>query len=347
MRPAVLILSITTATFAATTVYFARELAAARTQTPVAASLTTGATTLPPPMAAAPPAPVPVQSPAGPQSAGNVVAGNVALPTRLSEADIKRMQADHSRQVVARLEEPQGREEMRAEHRIMFRNMYPGLDKFLGLSPEQLGQFMNLMADQQIGMQEKHARCMLDPDCSMQNLAYSGEDHAREIHDFLGADRAQKFESYKNTMGEREAVTQLRTRLADSSRLTEDTSERLIAALAEERAAMHREAAASGSGSFSFGVGAGTLFAPMEGSFESRYAAAQQNSQRLRDRAAQHLNAEQMRTFNEMQDELLVSLRGQLRQKGGTFSAVSVAMPVGVMGGDAVFVTERAEKADD
>jgi len=263
-----------------------------------------------------------------------------------SDADIKRMQADHSRQLLARLDDPEGREEVRAEHRIMFRNMYPRVDKFLGLSAEQYEQMLNLMADQQIGMQEKFARCMVDPACDLDTAVRYGEAQPREVSNFLGTERAAKFESYKNTLGERESVGQLRARLSDNSRMSEDTAERLISALAEERSAMHREAAASGNGMYSFGMGAGTLFAPAEGSFESRYEAAQQNSQRLRERAAQFLNGEQLRAFNEMQDELLVSMRAQLRQKGNTFSAVSFAMPFGAATSEMVIVGETPGEPD-
>jgi hypothetical protein len=348
MRATVLVLSIATLTFAGTTAYFARELAALRSQRAVPVAAAQGNTAAPASASLAAPGKSIAAAAATPSPdtlTFDTVMTNVGVATPLTEVDIRRMQAEHNRQFLARLGEPQGREEMRAEHRIMFRNMYPGVDKFLGLSAEQLSQFMDLMADQQIGAQEKHARCMLDPDCSPQN-AYAGENHALEISAFLGPDRSQKFETYKNTMGEREAISQLRNRLSDNSRLSDDTAERLVTALAEERAAMHRESAASGSGMHSFGMGAGTLFAPAEGSFESRYEAARQNSQRLRDRAAQHLNAEQMRTFNEMQDELLVGLRGLLRQKPGSFSAMSIAMPSGAVATEALIVGETAEQRD-
>jgi isocitrate lyase len=117
-------------------------------------------------------------------------------------------------------------------------------------------------------------------------------------------------------MGERETIAQLRNRLPDAHRLGDDRAESLIQALAEERNAMHREAVQQGVGSSGFGFGAGMIFTTGEdASFEDRYATAKQNSQRMRDRAAQYLNAEQMRAFNEMQDETLLSLRSALRQK--------------------------------
>ena len=68
-----------------------------------------------------------------------------------------------------------------------------------------------------------------------------------------------------------------------------------------------------------FNIGAGMLFAPSQGgSLEERLDVARQNSQRLRDRASQYLNAEQRRAFDEMQDETLLGLRRLLRGKDGT-----------------------------
>ena len=345
MRPVVLILSIATLTFAGTTVYFAREAAAlsARSAEPRAAALTTPVVTVPADPADARESLMVTPPPSG------VVAGatsaNVAMPMRPTDADIRRMQADYSRQVLARLDEPQGRDEMRAEHRLMFRNMYPSLDRFLGLSADEHVALLNLMADQQIGLQEKHARCIMDSSCSLQSLSYSGESHGREVGDFLGEDRARKFDAYRNTLSEREAVSQLRNRLPENSRLSPDAAEHLIIALAEERAALHREAVVSGNGIHSYGLGAGMLFAPAEGSVESRHEGARQNSQRLRDRAAQHLDSEQMRVFNEVQDELLVNLRGLLRHKG-TFSAVTIPMPASAAPAAAVIAEGSARRAN-
>ena len=242
------------------------------------------------------------------------------------------MQAEYSRQFLAQMADPEQREEMLAERKMMMRHSYPRIAQVLGLTPEEHARYIELSALQQIEMQEMSSRCTLDPDCRMQDLRPpGGTDRGQEIDNLLGAERKQKLGTYMNTMGEREAVSQLRNRLPENQRLSEDRSEMLINALAEERNAIHSEAAQQGLGSSSFGFGAGMVFTTGEGgSFEERYAIAQQNSQRLRERAAQHLNAEQLRAFNEMQDETLISLRGALRQKGMdkngiTYNAVSIS----------------------
>jgi hypothetical protein len=338
MRPLVIILAITSATFAGTTVYLARELAIAREPQSPPAILTTRPGAASPPMRAVLPQQAwdAVAKPVGAEPGPKAAERNMFSVASMSEADMKRMQLDSYRNLLERLDDPQGREEMRAQHGVMYRQIYPRLDKYLGLSSDEYSRLMNVMADQQIGMQEKSARCGLDPQCDMANLTHSGDAEAREISEILGADRATRFETYKNTMSEREGVTQLRTRLTDNSRLADAAAEGLINALAEERGAIHREAAARGDGMYGFGMGSGMLFAPSEGNFETRYEAARQNSQRLRDRAAQHLNSEQMRTFNEMQDELLLGLRGQLRNKDTIHGATAVTITNGYAVGDRI-----------
>lgn len=245
----------------------------------------------------------------------------------MSEADIKKAQAEYSRRFLSQIADPQQREEMLAERKMHMRNSFPRLDQVVGLTPEQYARFIDLQARQQIDMQEASARCMVDPDCRMGDMRWSPNDfHGDEIASLLGPDGMQKFETYRNTMGEREAVTQLKGRLPDSQRLGEDRAEQLITALAQEREAINQEAYRNGTGMTGFGIGAGMVFAPADDRpFEERYEAARRYSQRLRDRAAQYLNAEQQRIFNEMQEDTLLSLRGALRNKDGAgYTSVTV-----------------------
>jgi hypothetical protein len=346
MRIVVILLALATAAFAGSTVYYARQLSVERARfasaavdpAPVAGRVPAEGVV---PARAPDPAESNTSDPANrnarqaalePATGSGFVSG-VINGQPLSEEDIKKLQAEHARQFLAQLDNPEQREELVAERKMIMRHSYPRLAQTLGLTPQEYARYIELSALQQIEMQETSSRCTVDPDCRMQDMpVHAGADRNQEIDDLLGPERKQKLGTYMNTMGEREAVTQLGNRLPESQRLGEARAEALISALAEERNAIHQEASRQGMGSSSFGFGAGMVFTTGEGgSFEERYAIAQQNSQRLRDRAAQHLNAEQLRAFNEMQDETLISLRGTLRQKGITemsdtaYSAVSIA----------------------
>jgi hypothetical protein len=337
MRKLVIALVFTSVAFASSTAYFAHQLSVERQRQSTAsahppANPAPVATRQPLPASAAHEAVQAVgKSAQNPPPQANAFSGTTINGQPISEADIKKMQAEYSRAFLARLADPDLHEEMLAEYKMMMRNSYPLVDRVLGLSPEEYARFIQLSAQQQLDAQEMHARCMTDPACDMHSLYRNAPDaRQREIDDLLGAERAQKFASYKNTMGEREAIAQLRNRLPDSQRLTDDKAEALIAALAEERDVIHREAAQSGTGMNGFNLGAGMVFSSADaGTFEERYQSAQRNSQRLRDRASQYLSAEQMRAFNEMQDETLISLRGALRNKEGmSFNAEAVAVAV-------------------
>jgi hypothetical protein len=329
------VLALTTAAFAGTTIYLAHQLALERERH--AATVPTAAGSRPTP-ADAPVAPAtiasstPAAKPAATKGTTAYITGtgSMADAQPMSEDDMKKMQADYSRSFLAQLADPERREEVLAEHKMMMRNTYPRVAQVLGLSVEEYSRFLELSAQQLIDMQEASAKCILEPDCQMANAFPNGNDSRKqELDQLLGPDRSRKLDVYKNTMGEREAVAQLRGRLPDTLRISDDKAEGLITALAEERELIHREAAQRGDGMSSFNMGAGMVFAPSDGAtFEDRYESARQSSQRLHDRAAQFLSAEQLRAFDEMQDETLLGLRRMLRNKDGlSMTTVGVIGP--------------------
>jgi hypothetical protein len=325
MRIVILALVLTSATLAGTTVYYARQLSLERARNTSLPAVPSMATAPVPARVHAAPAPD-ARGAATPVTAAPADASAAALPQPMSEAQIKAMQASHARHFLAQIEDPQARVDLIAERKLSMRHSYPMLDRVLGLSPDEYARLLELFALQQMEMQEQHSRCIVEPTCELQALRLDDRDHQQQLSELLGADRLQRFETYKNSLGEREAVTQMRSRLPDSQRLSDESAEGLIAALAEERAALSRELAQRGEGTNTFSIGAGMLVTSTEGSLDTQLAAAEHYSQRLRDRAAQYLNPEQLRLFNEMQDEQLLSLRSLLRNKNGTFSAVAVPM---------------------
>jgi hypothetical protein len=331
MRAWLIILAISTAAFAGTTAYLAYELAVERERAslpaaaPYQSSLVSAASS--PGTAQTKPSDAPAAA-TTPAVTTNPDSGVVTRSNSMTEADIKKAQAEYSRRFLAQMADPQQREDTVLERKVQMRHSFPRVEQVLGLTPEQYARFLELQARQQLDMQEAHSRCMVDPACQLRDMRWSPDDfHGDEIASLLGPERMQKFETYKNTMGEREAVSQLKSRLPDSQRLGDDRAEQLITALAQEREALNQEAYRSGSGMTGFGIGAGMVFAPAnDRPFEERYEAARQYSQRLRDRAAQYLNAEQQRVFNEMQEDTLLSLRSALRNKdSGGYTAVTVS----------------------
>ena len=252
------------------------------------------------------PAPAPHQSLAPPLT-----------PLEREDTDEQTIKVEASRRTLKMLADPAQRESLLLEQKMMMRNMYPHLAQAIGANSEEAERLLALLADQQIDSQEGFARCTIDPDCNAEDGSFSQSDgNAQEIAALLGADRLQRFEVYKNTLMERESVAQLRSRLPDTSRLPDEQVEALIAVLADERQKIHQEAAQRGAGMNGYGTGVGVIFSASDAATsEAQLESARANSRRMRARAAEVLDSEQLRVFDEMQEELMVSMRNQLRRK--------------------------------
>jgi len=308
MRILVIALALISVTLAGTTVYFARELRLEQERTPAIPIVAQAVPTMPGQFSRPRATPLP----AGPRASTPQ-----SVNKEIQESPPGKLQADHSRRVLRMLENPEEREGMLVETKMMMRNSYPRIAQTIGLSSEESERLFTLLALQQMDAQERYARCTLQPGCNLADgTGFQNDPRAQEITELLGADRQQQFESYKNTLMERESVAHLRTRLSDASRLPDASAEALISVLADERQKIHQEAAARGVGMNGFGTGVGVIFSASDASTaDAQFASAQANSQRMRERAAEVLTGEQLRVFNEMQDELLISLKHQVRQK--------------------------------
>ncbi len=310
MRTIVIALSLISVTLAGTTAHFARELqlerqrprttAAVMTQAPPLSTQVARTRTTPPVASTTPPPPAP------PPTAG----------VESEEERVKRLQADHHRKAIKAFEDPRQREGMVVGAKMSMRRSYPGLAQAIGMTGEEVDRLLTLLAEQQVELQEKFSRCTLDGNCDVHANPHLNDPRAQEIAALLGTDRQQRFDTYQNTLMERESVAHLQTRLADSTRLPDGDAEALIAALADEREKIHQEAAERHAGVNGVGFGAGMIFFSSDAqSTEEKLASAQANARRMRDRAAAVLTAEQLRVFDEMQAELMISLQAQIVRK--------------------------------
>ncbi|HEU5138269.1 MAG TPA: hypothetical protein VFU13_24195 [Steroidobacteraceae bacterium] len=327
MRIALVTLSLTTVAFAASTAYFARELHVERSRPAAEPRLAQVATAAPLPAFEPRPAPAPAAAPASATTSRNATVAMVAAPNAvpITEAQIQAQQRQYMEEMLARLQDPEQREEILSEYKMVSRNSNPRIAQALQLTSEEYDRLIELLAIGQVNSIETSAHCSLDPECLAHGIGRREPDwKAQEIANLLGPARQQKYDEYRNSIQERESVSQLRERLDDAAYLADGQAEALIRALADERQRITSDA---GGGFMGFGNGSGMAFVTVEaGSPEERFKSAQENSQRLRARAAEVLTPEQLRIFNEMQDEVVLSARQQLRQKQN-FAAVSAPLP--------------------
>lgn len=212
--------------------------------------------------------------------------------------------------------DPARRAELLEQTKLSVRAPLPRVAQHLGLTDEEADLLFTLMAEQQLQAHERQARCVTEPDCNYRGYAPADADRQQqEMNALLGPERHEKFRQFQESMGERQAVSALRSNLSDRAFLNDQRAEELVSALADERTRFQNEALQRGTGFSGYGSGSGMLFVGDQGSLDERVAAARRYSERLRERAAQVLTAEQAKGFNQMQDELLANLREMLRNQ--------------------------------
>jgi len=318
MRKLVYLFGVTTLLFAGLSVHLALQLRTERAATgPVIA---TSAPARPPSTATGNvfspgPATSNVPSPDG----GADRRADYPFPITVTSTDIEESRKRYLESEARFLEEiadPVRRAELLEQTKLTVRAPLPRVAQYLGLTDEEADRLFTLLAKQQLQAHERQARCVTQPDCNYRGYAPAdAEKQQQETTALLGHERHEKFRQFQESMSERQAVTALRSNLPDRAFLNDERAEELVAALSDERTQFQNEALQRGTGFSGYGTGSGMLFVGDQGSLDERVAAARRYSERLRARAAQVLTAEQAKSFNHMQDELLANLREMLRNQ--------------------------------
>lgn len=322
MRRSVFILSLTTVALASSTAYLARELylrdagglpatssdLAAASGEPLDADMT--------PLAGE--AGVDQSTEDASASVASLTSANeTATPEVAAKTDV---QADagrlFARQFLARYDDPVQRAALLDEAKAGVRRQYARLKEQLKLSAATFEELVTLLADENLLIQEHFSRCAVDPRCDMNDPSRRTpyDAHSQEFLALLGTERIEAFTAFRGSIGERDAVIQLRGRLPDSSFLPEAQAEQLITVLADERERYQREASAQGAKVGGWGTQLGMLmYIQDSGSVDQYVIEATKYSDRLRTRAASVLSPAQLAAYAQMQDELLAQMASYLR----------------------------------
>lgn len=329
MNKLVVALSLTTALFAASTLYLGYRLYG-RESASTPTSLATGRF-------------VPSMAPESAPSATPPAAPNIAPPTktassaaaspatthasagkRVESRSVEAQRASmlpYAKQFLARTDDPGRRAALLEETRSSLRRQYEPLQQKLRLDSATFEQLLTVLAEQQLQPQEKYFRCIADTECDLANFGRNGaivDDRSGELLSLLGENDVDELKNYTNSLHERETVVQLRGRLDDASNLRDTQAEQLVAALSEERVRFGKEAAQRGTTINGWGTPQlGMLyFSGDSNSLDQRFTEAAQYSQRLRDRAAAVLTPKQLAAFAQIQDELLATMRASMLPPG-------------------------------
>ncbi len=128
---------------------------------------------------------------------------------------------------------------MRAQLRTNFKRTHADIGEKLGLSKDETDKLMDLMIDQQMAMMERGRQDRGSNLTPEQRAAAFGEQQQKnqaEILALIGADKADAYQAYQESMPARQEVDMLSRQLeSNDAGLSKDQRDRMVTALAEER----------------------------------------------------------------------------------------------------------------
>jgi hypothetical protein len=295
------ILVITTAVFALTTTYFAREL------------WREGSRAAPgfPPQSASPLRGI-VNDAVAPRIATGVAA---SAPTIAACPDPARLAA--AREQLDRYAQPAQRQEMVDTSRAGLRSQWQLIAMSMQVPEAELAPLVDRLAEQSVRFSLASAECRARaecPPCDVRALdATFRESRLQEIANYLGPERMQRYEAWRFATRERVFIDELRKRLAGADALGDAEAERFVLELAERRRQFIDEAARQGKrvevSLAGFTVQEFQGDAPPKPFGPSNRDLTTQFNEQLRQLATQRLKPAQVEAFRKMQDERLANAR--------------------------------------
>lgn len=247
----------------------------------------------------------------------------------------------------ALLRDPEYREAMIAQQKMMLTRSNPTVAKDLDLTPEQVDRLFGTLAEQALRMSENADRVLWDEQANdparLQEIQRKATErynaNEAELKTALGEARYREWQEYQATAPARWQSTQLRTSLANAGVPLDPSlakplmkvfqeQQKLEQQRLEQHVATHPNAASAGFISSSSGVNVVSL---MTNSVES----LAQTQRRQREALARVLTPEQLKVFEDEQNSELQMQRLQMRMMeaqqaaGGADPALGVATSVG------------------
>lgn len=324
MSKAIFLLGFTTLAFGATSLYFRDQARGehervdtlqARVHELEKAKIARAATTAP---AIAQQVPVVDSAPAvfstAPPPAPMVTGPAMAMPVT---SGMMGFRFDRSRKL---MEDPEYREAMRAQQRIMLLERYPDLAAVLHLQPEQKERLLDLLADQQMRAMSNGPPFRADGTPLDENqmrefqerIQAQQRDNQAELTALLGSGGMQQWSEYQNSLGARMQVRQLRSTLeAVGEPLREDQAQSLITAMTAEAQRRNAESASNAQSAAAMTRSADAT--DRAAAFEQMLQRTEQYNKRVHDAVAPYLSSQQLASFDASQDRQLVMQRANLK----------------------------------
>jgi len=137
------------------------------------------------------------------------------------------------------MKNPQMKEMVRTQQKVMLDRQYGSLSKYLNLPPERLDALKQLLSDRQMAMVDAGMSMMGGSDAERKQALDETKaiktDYDKKIQDLLGAQDYPVFQDYEKTVNERTSVDMFKDTLPATDMLTDTQYDNLIAAMYQER----------------------------------------------------------------------------------------------------------------
>jgi hypothetical protein len=233
----------------------------------------------------------------------------------------------------ALLRDPEYREAMVAQQKMMLMRMNPDIARDLGLTPEQMDRLYTTMGEQYVRSMEAQgypwADAATDPEGVQEKIEEanrkSGEQlqaNLAEIRKVLGDAKFREFEQYQNMAGARGEASHIRESLATAGvPLDDDLAMPLARVLHEHQQKQNREAATVAPADGQFVARAGFISGPESLSIvlnsvenqQQQLESMEKYQRQQREALARVLSPQQLKVIEEEQESTLQLQRAQLR----------------------------------
>ena len=325
MSKVVFVLGFTSLAFGATSLYFKDQASSERAQVEALQARVGEIEKLraapPPPMlppppdvatdSPTPPPPRPVATVAPPPAGAmfSARAGFVAAPFG---GDMR----DRTRKL---LQDPEYREAMRMQQKVMLPDRYPDLAAALHLTPEQQDKLLDVLADQQMRQMTNTPPFRFNGQQPDQAAIREWQEQAQklqrendtEIAAVLGNGGAQEWKDYQNSLGARMQVKQLKSSLESGTEpLRDDQVQSLVTALTTESQRRMAEYASNPTAAFTKKIDVTTDRVAM---VEQSLQQTEQYNRRVHDAVAPYLTSSQLASFDASQNRQLEMQRASIK----------------------------------
>jgi hypothetical protein len=138
------------------------------------------------------------------------------------------------------MQDPDTRNMIRAQQRMMMDQMYAPLVKKMGLTPDEATQFKDLLADNAMKGAEKASSMFgglgsTNSADSLKAMTAEQKTFDEQVKGFLGDDRYAQYKDYQETVSERTLLNQFKQQVGSDYNLNDQQTEALLTFMKEEQ----------------------------------------------------------------------------------------------------------------